>query len=763
MFPDLATLALVAQRTTNAVIITDAAERIEWVNEGFVRLTQYTLEEVRGRRPSEVLQGPDTDPAARARMRAALAEGRSITEEVLNYRKDGTPFWVAMQISPVLNDQGQVKRFIGIGTDITRRYQAESALQQSLASLRMVMASLPVALFVTDETGRFTILEGPGLEFLGLSPDKALGWSVFDLPSNELNLAQVLRRVLDGEEVVQHVTLGDHCFDIRCRPLRGLGRRIGGALGIAIDVTEQARIHQELSRAKEAAESAVKAKSVFLATISHEMRTPLNAMIGLTGLLLDTPLNEEQKQYLAKIRTSGEMLKGLINNVLDFTKIESKAMELERRPFNLQICVSEVVDMLSPQAAAKGVRLNFTMDSELSGYVLGDMMRLRQVLLNLVDNAIKFTDYGEVSVHLAVAPSLEHDKCDVTIRVSDTGIGIPPDRLDRLFKPFSQVDASTTRRYGGTGLGLAITRGLIELMGGAISVESRPGVGSVFTVQLTFALAPDVAPLMHEHPQRGALPSLAQPLRILLAEDDKINQFATLHMLKRLGYHPDLASNGLEAIEALEQGRYDIAFLDVQMPELDGLTVARYVRANFPPERQPYLIALTAGALAGDRELCLSAGMDYYLAKPVELQDLAEAIRQAYPLRLVSSHQIPSKVPPLDELMLQQLRDGLGETFESDLVMLVKAYATQARTDISALRMAILQGDSEQITVIAHRLRGASETLGAQRVATLCRSLECRPAQEQPNLDLLVENIAEEVERAIDALHKIASHTTVAT
>ncbi len=613
------------------IVVSSEGWRFEYANPAFARMVGRMPKELIGRSMDEFIHPQDLPILIKARSRRQ--EGETSSYEARLIRSDGCVFPVQVTGTPRWQD-GKVLGSILAVTDLTERKRFEDELKKSEAKNRALLDAIPDAIFLLDEEGNFldyrasnsSILYAPPEAFMGKNIHSIMPQDLVELTMNNLGLArqsgkmQVFEYQLPTNGEIKH-------FEARINLCEG-----GDFLALVRDVTERKRSDEMLWKAKEEAEAAAKAKSEFLANMSHEIRTPLNAVIGLTGLLLDTDLTPEQRNYLEIVRDSGDSLLSVINNILDFSKIDGGMMELEHSPFDLRRCIESTMDLMVTRAAEKGLVLKVVLDDQLPTMLVGDASRLRQVLANLLSNAVKFTDKGFVEV--SVRGNAIQEGFELRFDVFDTGIGVPQDKLDRLFMPFSQIDSSITRKYGGTGLGLAISKRLVEMMGGRIWARSDPGVGSTFsfTVKVKLPcmqpvqhkvkdLKPEIKPPIEGHFQQ------ARPLSILLAEDNAVNQMVLLQMLRKIGYQADLASNGFDVLAALDRQAYDVILMDIQMPDMDGFEATRRILARFPKMKRPRIIALTAHALNGDRERCLEAGMDSYLSKPVKIEDLQSALR----------------------------------------------------------------------------------------------------------------------------------------
>ena len=842
--------------------------------------------------PEQVTGKTDFDfhPPEMAREFAAdeqriLTEGRPlINKPERQLDKEGREIWASVTKVPIYSRSGTVTGLVGLSRDITQLKQTEQALRQAEEKYRTIYENSLEGIFQTTRDGHF-ISANPALARLyGYDSPEQLVGALTDIehqlyvdPARREEFARRMREdgsVAGFESEVYKRDRSKIWISESARTVKDAGGNFLYYEGIVEDVTARKQAERERETAREAALESARTKAQFLANMSHEIRTPMNAITGMTGLLLDTRLSPEQRDYVETIRSGTEALLEIINDILDFSKLEAGKVALESIDFDLRDTVESAVELLAERAHKKGVELVCWIDPGLSIRLRGDSFRVRQILTNLVANAIKFTDKGEVLVRVRPVeqtPERVVARCEIT----DTGIGIPPEIMPRIFQEFTQADGSTTRKYGGTGLGLTITKQFVEMMQGRIGVDSAAGRGSTFWFEIPFSRQPGPAPrerqseslqgvralivednahqravlkeqlrgwglvvetaddasralemlqhaahagepcalalidldladtdgltvaqtikgdpalaatrvvmlgtLLHRlntnvmqatgiaaclvKPVRHArlfeclvdvmsasgavaatgagsssadttLLALAQPqdVRVLLAEDNSVNQRVALKQLKKLGFTADAVVNGLEVLSALQRAPYDIILMDCQMPEMDGYEVTRRIRQagsdSFIHLRAaPYIIALTANALPGDRERCMEVGMNDYLTKPLHLHDL-EGVMQRALLKIRPIAPPPRAGPPpdvLDRSVLDGLRD-LREPGQPDpLAELIELFLKDARPRLDKMREAAEAGDWAKLAASAHTLKGSASNLGARRLSSLNATLE---------------------------------------
>jgi PAS domain S-box-containing protein len=575
------------------------------------------------------------------------------TEEYRLIKADGSILWVRSKGSAHLQADGLTVAF-GTTSDITESKRAEESLRNSEERYRSVVENAAEGIVVAQD-GKLLYANPRALQMIQASLEEINDTPFIDFihPDDRALVFDRYRKRIRGEDVIQNydfrvVGKGGLLTWVQISAVRITWNSRPATLNFLTDITERKQAEAELLEANQhlekfivraneltvQAEMASTAKSEFLANMSHEIRTPMSAIIGMTDLLLEENLTPEQREYTEIIRSSGEGLLIIINDILDLSKIEANKIELERQPFDIGRCVKGALNLVAIVASEKGLKTTFLIEKGTPEVILGDPNRLRQILINLLNNAVKFTNKGEVAVFVS-SRKLEGNRHEIHFVVKDTGMGIPEEKKSCLFQSFSQIDASTTRKYGGTGLGLAISKRLVELMDGKIWVESDVGKGSTFHFAIPIEPT-DPKPINVNLERLGSLDlahNVNHDLHILLAEDNTVNQIVIQKMLNKLGYKADVAVNGIDVLHALERKTYDVILMDIQMPEMDGLEATRIIRQRWPDG--PMIIAMTAWALVGDREMCLAAGMDGYISKPVTVEELSAAL-QSYllPLRL---------------------------------------------------------------------------------------------------------------------------------
>ena len=512
--------------------------------------------------------------------------------------------------------------------------------------LRDVSEAAGEYIWEVDSEGHFTFLSDRVMDVLGYPMEKLIGQHPLSfVPAEDAESVRAISESLVREkksfrDFEHRMICGDGkiiWLSVNGVPISNMGGQITGYRGAGLDVTARKHAEQELIREKEAAQAADRAKSEFLAVMSHEIRTPLNSVLGFADLLTETTLDPIQKEQVDMIRRSGDALLVLLNDILDFSRIESGKMPIQPSSVEIRECLRDVVDLYGATAQAKGLKIRIEVEDSVPGALCTDPGRLRQILLNLIGNAVKFTPSGEVVVSAKRnARDPEDGRFPLLVEVSDTGIGIPPDRVARLFKPFSQADSSTTRRFGGTGLGLVICKRLAELLGGDVSLVKSSPSGSIFALELALVTMPVIAepesPAGAARPAKEATGRRSGDWRLLVVEDNAVNRMLAQRMLLSLGFESDSAENGLAGAEAHEKNPYDVIFMDLQMPVMDGVEAAGKIREfeKAHPDCPPAcIIALTADAMSGDRQRCLDAGMNDYLSKPIRRPELANALEKA--------------------------------------------------------------------------------------------------------------------------------------
>ena len=595
-----------------------------------------------------------------------------------------------------------------------------------------------VAIVVTDAD----FINGPHIIFVneeftkitGYSAEEAIGKTPRFLQGEKTDrktLDELKKCLLAGEpfkgEIINYSKSGrEYWLDINLVPIKDADGKITNFAAIERDISDNKAAEKQMLWAKEEAEYANKSKSEFLANMSHELRTPMNGIIGMCELMIDTSLNAEQKEMIKTLRSSSENLLGMLNDILDISKVEAGDLKLENVPFDISIATQEMMQLFTPVAADKNLYLALKIAENVPAVIQGDPGRLQQILRNLISNALKFTEVGGISINIAV--SKQRGVPELYFQVKDTGIGVPEDKLEEIFQKFSQADTSITRKYGGTGLGLAITKQLLGMMGGIIGVESTVGYGSVFYFCIPIReAAKDAKPVNIIPEDEKKDTKINTGLKILAVDDHPVNRMFVDKLLKKMGIHDiDFAENGSDAIFMLQSKKYDLVFMDCQMPEMDGYTATKHI-LDIEGEDHTPIIAMTANAMVGDREKCIKSGMDDYISKPVKADKLRKVLEKWSGAVSTNEPEVVEEEKhdessPVDLEHLAMYTDGNKD----DERELFGIFIPQADISLKALDDNAVGGSCEEWRKAAHKFKGACANLGAHKLAELCKDAEKR-------------------------------------
>ena len=626
---ELMKLSFVASKVNNAIVINDANNHVTWVNEAFEKITGFNLDDLKGKRLGDLITGPKTDLELLARTRELSRQNQSFTVDLLAYRKDGQPIWLSIYNTVVFNEEGKVETEVEIILDITDKKRAEEELQV----LSLVASETNTGVNISDPECNTSWVNHSLERMTGYTLAELQGHKLGDILSADNDFAQ---RELIRESRIKSQNKEPYTIEVEAKkkdgttvwlsisntPVINAKGRLERQIDLITDITQRKQVEREMLEAKEQALQLSEAKEMFLSVMSHEIRTPLNAVIGMTHLLMENDPRASQLEDLNILKFSGENLLNIINDILDFTKMETGNLQLESLPFSMKGLTADIVTSLYVGATKKGNLLELQYDDQIPSSVSGDKTRLYQVLMNLLGNAIKFTDHGKIILQLKL---LAETETNVTIHfaISDTGIGIPEDKLSYVFETFTQAKTDISRKYGGTGLGLAITKKLLELYNSEIEVKSREGEGTTFSFALDFSKVSTVPP----ETKAVIQPVVFTGKKILIVDDNEINLLIAKRILGRFGPEMDFALNGEEAIEMVQKNIYDLVFMDIKMPGIDGFEATRRIRdLEGDYFKTLPIIALTASTLNNEYAKFKESGMNGHILKPFKPEEIRDLL-----------------------------------------------------------------------------------------------------------------------------------------
>jgi PAS domain S-box-containing protein len=722
-----------------------------YLNPAWTLMTGFDVTECLGRPFASFIDTDELDAMA-SHFAEVLAHRQADYQTELHYvAADGGRRCAEARAELKYTENGVFDGALGVLNDITERKLAEQELQRQRDFALQVMNNMAQGLAVTGPDGLYEYVNPAFARMLGRCSKAVIGRAPVDfiLPEDEAAFAEAqLRASQSGVSTCEaRLWRSDERIlyaMITTAPRRDDGRDVG-VITVITDLSERKHLEQVLAQARDQALEASRLKSEFLATMSHEIRTPMNSILGMNELLLDTPLSLEQQELAKGVQDAAQALLAIIDDILDFSKIEAGKLVFDETDFDPRTAVQRVLDLFAARAQAKGLDLRALIANEVPNWVRGDPLRLRQILVNLVSNALKFTERGEVVVEVALE-SMSEDQVVLYFSVTDTGIGLSDTARRRLFQPFTQADGSMTRKYGGTGLGLAISKRLVEMMGGEIGAEGEEGRGAVFwfTAHFGYAAEHDQVQAVARPPMIAHVASIeAAKKRILLAEDNPVNLRLAVLQLEKLGYKVDATAHGAAAVETYTRAPsvYDLILMDCQMPQMDGFEATRAIRAMEAGFRHVPIVAMTANALQGDREACLAAGMDDYISKPVRSVDLHEVVGRwlspaadtsptaaladdARAPGVATAERVQAEAGPLDRVTIRNLRRLAPPDEPQALIELIEAFLESTRVRLPALREAVESCTAPQVSQVAHSLKGSTGSFGAIRLSSLLGQLE---------------------------------------